>query len=203
MGNERYGTRQSEREPLIRSDPINSNKTFLIVLIQSQQLQQNLDPIRPEQNPRWVLGLLRFVDFIVSQCLIVGEEEFLEMGCCVWLFGKKIFWKWVCVCFFDVLHCFCFCWVSTAISIWQKTSMMDSSLAFQNQVYYIQDVSFLNSFENILINKIVWKSILKKIKINKNKNKNKMTYFNLRISFIDQYKFGFMTFQLLVFGVMS
>ena len=81
--------------------------------------------------------------------------------------------------------------------------MMDSSLAFQNQVYYIQDVSFLNSFENILINKIVWKSILKKIKINKNKNKNKMTYFNLRIIFIDQYKFGFMTFQLLVFGVMS
>ena len=48
--------------------------------------------------------------------------------------------------------------------------MMDSSLAFQNQVYYTQDVSFLNSFENMLINEIVWKSVLKKIKNKKNQN---------------------------------
>ena len=50
--------------------------------------------------------------------------------------------------------------------------MMDSSLAFQNQVYYTQDVSFLNNFENMLTNEIVWKSVLKKIKKNKKKNQN-------------------------------
>ena len=32
---------------------------------------------------------------------------------------------------------------------------MDSSLAFQNRVYYTQDVSFLNNFENMLTNEIV------------------------------------------------
>ena len=37
---------------------------------------------------------------------------------------------------------------------------MDSSLAFQNRVYYTQEVSFLNSFENMLTNEIVWKSVL-------------------------------------------
>ena len=37
---------------------------------------------------------------------------------------------------------------------------MDSSLAFQNRVYYTQDESFLNNFENMLTNEIVWKSVL-------------------------------------------
>ena len=118
-----------------RSDPINSSKTFLTVLIRSQQLQQNPGPILFEQNPRWVLGLLGFVDFAVSLWLlflIIGEEEYLEMGCYVWLFKKKIFWKWVCcsnsfvIIFrlsgFDVIFAssmffvvfFC-CWVSTKI----------------------------------------------------------------------------------------
>ena len=33
-------------------------------------------------------------------------------------------------------------------------------LAFQNRVYCTRDVSFLNCFENVLINEIVWKSVL-------------------------------------------
>ena len=37
---------------------------------------------------------------------------------------------------------------------------MDSILALQNRVYCTRDVSFLNSFENVLINKIVWKLML-------------------------------------------
>ena len=49
-------------------------------MIRSQQLQQNLcDPIQAKPQ----VGLA-FVDFVVSLrllCLIVGEEEFLEMGC--------------------------------------------------------------------------------------------------------------------------
>ena len=39
-------------------------------------------------------------------------------------------------------------------------SLLDSSLAFQNGVYYTRDVSFLNSFENVLTNEIIWKSML-------------------------------------------
>lgn len=42
------------------------------------------------------------------------------------------------------------------------------NLTFQNRVYYTWDISFLNSFGNVLINKIVWKLILfwkKKIEI--------------------------------------
>ena len=34
------------------------------------------------------------------------------------------------------------------------------NLAYQNQVYYTRDVSFLNSFENMLTNEIVWKLVL-------------------------------------------
>ena len=39
---------------------------------------------------------------------------------------------------------------------------MDLSLAFQNQVYHARDVSFLYSFENVLTNETIWKSIYKK-----------------------------------------
>ena len=42
----------------------------------------------------------------------------------------------------------------------RKTSLMDSSLAFQNRAYYTWNVKFLNSFENVLTNEIVWKSML-------------------------------------------
>ena len=44
---------------------------------------------------------------------------------------------------------------------------MNSIFALQNQVCCTRDVSFLNSFESVLINKIVWKLMLfwKKIQI--------------------------------------
>ena len=45
------------------------------------------------------------------------------------------------------------------ISIRQKRSLMDSSLAFQNRVYYTRDGRFVNSFENVLTNEFVWKSM--------------------------------------------
>ena len=41
---------------------------------------------------------------------------------------------------------------------------MDSSLVFQNRVYHTRDVSFLNSFENVQTNEIIWKSVLFKKK---------------------------------------
>ena len=34
------------------------------------------------------------------------------------------------------------------------------NLAFQNQVYYTRDDSFLNSFKNVLTNEYVWKMVL-------------------------------------------
>ena len=79
--NERYGTRQSERQPSIWSnqlqklwsDPNNSSKTCAIWF---------------EQNPRWVLGLLILL--------------FL-FGCCVWLFEKKIVWLFLFVIFVFVV----------------------------------------------------------------------------------------------------
>ena len=69
------------------------------------------------------------------------------------------------------------CWVSTEIEsvrldfnlkeidFYGLDSMIENesnglSFTFQNRVYYIRDISFLNSFENVLTNKIVWKSVL-------------------------------------------
>ena len=37
--------------------------------------------------------------------------------------------------------------VPKSCAIWQKTSLMDSSLAFQSRVHYNRDISFQNSFE--------------------------------------------------------
>ena len=59
-------------------------------------------------------------------------------------------------------------------SLLKKSSLVDSSfiwqnieiefnglnLAIQNQVYRTQDISFLNSFENVLTNKIIWVLVL-------------------------------------------
>ena len=93
------------------------------------------------------LGLLRFVDCVVSLsllCLIVGEEVV-------------------------------FCWVSNKIEsvrldfnlkeidfygLYFNDEFNGLDLAFQNRVYCTRDVSFLNSFENMLTNKIIWKSML-------------------------------------------
>ena len=33
-------------------------------------------------------------------------------------------------------------------------------LSYQNQVYYTRDINSLNSFENVLANKIVWEMVL-------------------------------------------
>ena len=41
-----------------------------------------------------------------------------------------------------------------------EPSSMDSILALQNRVFCTRDVSFLNSFENVLTNKIVWNVML-------------------------------------------
>ena len=99
----------------------------------SDQLQQNLPhssdsipatPAKPRFDPvrakpqlglgfAWVCWFRCFSLVVVFDCwgrrvfgngllcLIVWEEDFLEMG--------------LCFCFFNVFHCFCFCWVSTEI----------------------------------------------------------------------------------------
>ena len=66
MGNVRYGTRQSDREP-----PILSN-----------QLQQNLcNPIRAK--PQVGIGFVNVVVSLWLLCLIVGEEDCLIVWKCV------------------------------------------------------------------------------------------------------------------------
>ena len=41
-----------------------------------------------------------------------------------------------------------------------KSSLTNSICIVQNRVYCTQDISFLNSFENVLTNEIVWKFVL-------------------------------------------
>ena len=76
-------------------------QSTLETLIRSQQLQQNLcNLIRAK--PQVGLGFVNFVVSLWLLCLIVGEEEFLEMGC-VWMFEKKIVWLFLFVIFVFVV----------------------------------------------------------------------------------------------------
>ena len=74
-----------------------------------------------------------------------------------------------------------FCWsllkVRTKVEFWNLNKiksigldffMIELNLAHQNRVYCTRDASFLNSFENVLTNKIVWKLML----FGKKKKKN-------------------------------
>ena len=90
------------------------------------------------------------------------------MVCCffVFLFGflLRIFWFGFLLRLLFVLLLCVSIWVSWKSSLWSSSSMelkfFILNLAQQNRVPYTRDVILLNSFENVLTNKIVWVLVL-------------------------------------------
>ena len=134
-----------------RFDPINSSNFDPIPATLAKPVRSN-----PSRTPgrSWVCWFCCVSLVVVFDCWrrVFGEEDCL------------IFSLFSLVVVFSSLFSFLL-WVPKSslngpISIWWKTSLMDSNLAFQNRVYYAWDVSFLNSFENVLTNEIDWKLVL-------------------------------------------